>query len=358
MDLPILTSPTTNKPWLNIYVNSVNSKKSVSEYTNTTSGQLSAGMLIQSADMNLVGLPAATGGDTLTLYNKSLKKIVLSGLPGANTAVSTVDGGATWTQLTTPFAFPGISYSPDLNLYSGILIGSVSVYTSPTANNGSWVAGTPYTGPGNLAQRIFYSTAFKRWYTSTTDGSFRVASSTTGDLYNPQFSNRDFSHNAYAPLSSKLGTGKGRLVLVGPDGPQYTDDGKTWINSNSTTPMFSVCYSSFWGKFVALPRAPVDRANIYSSVDGINWTASNAGFETTLELRTIAWSDDLQVFQAAGANSRFWVSSDGLKWKRQAYNFVAGVISIKGSGFYPEIGAYIAGTNLANVVVTSPLFIA
>jgi hypothetical protein len=286
----------------------------------------------------------------MSTFNQALTKVIQSQGSGANTAGSTVDGGATWTQLTTPFANPAIEWNPDLGQYSGIDAGGTATYTSPTAVNGTWVLGTPYPGPGVFASNsINYFPAFGRWYTGTSDPNNYIASSLTGAVYGPQAANRNVQAMTYAPASSGLGAGLGRLVAVGDIGPQYSDDGKSWTNSNSTASMSGVCYSAYWKKFVASPRgAPIN--SIYQSVDGITWTVSTPGFEVGNPLRSIAWSDQLQVFQIVGDNSRFWVSKNGLLWRRQSYAFA---VSFYGCKFYPQWGNFIATGN-ANLTAFSP----
>jgi len=214
----------------------------INGYENAGSDQISVGLQFETT-LKAVALPNGVFGGDISEFNPILTKVIISGTGGTNTAGSTSDGGATWLQLTTPFANPGIEYSVELNIYSGLDIGGTAVYTSVSGVDGSWVIGTPYIGPGTFSNGPTYIPEFLSFYTSTTDLNFRVAVSTNGSVYTPQASTRDFIDMAYSPILK-------RLVTVGNFGPQYTDDGKTWINATSTAVMSEVCYSNFWKKFV------------------------------------------------------------------------------------------------------------
>jgi hypothetical protein len=268
----------------------------------------------------------------------------MSGDSGVNTACSTIDGGVTWLQLTTPFNNPGIEYSPTLNLYTGIDCGGTDVYTSVSGSDVSWVVGTSFDGV--FDSQPIYVEFFERFYASTTNSNFRVASSTNGSSYSQQSSTRSFFNLAFLPTLN-------RIVTVGVSGPQYSDDGLTWTNSSSSASMFSVCYSGFWKKLFAVPRNG-DRTLIYYSSDGIIWESKSAGFGTIVNLRSIAWSDQYQIFMASGDASVFWISKDGFIWKQCVYNFT---ISSYASRFYPQWGNFIACGDGHAAAITPPIFI-
>jgi len=321
MDLRILTSPTILKPDVNLYANSVTAGTITAVNTfnvadlevkgdllvdgSFSSSSINVGNVLLSSGTQAVVLPVGTGGGTPS-FNTVLDKLIFSGLVGANTAASTVDG-ATWLQLTTPFANPSIQYSPSLNIYTGIDNSGTDVYLSPTAVDLSWVAQAP-SGTAFATSYLEWVPFFGRFYANSADLARRIISSTDGSVWATQVSARDSLSIAFSPLLS-------RLVAVGSVGPQYTDDGKTWFPSASTVSMSHVCWSPFWKCYVATPRgAPLDK--IYKSVDGINWT-NTVGFPGyTDDLRTIVWSEEMMVFVAAGDVDAQFISQDGLLWRQ------------------------------------------
>jgi hypothetical protein len=213
----------------------------VNGYENSHSDQISTGISFMSTHLTNVAVPVGCGGSYMSQFNTNLFKAIMSGLSGVNTSASTIDGGANWLQLTTPFNNSGIEYSPTLNLYTGIDIAGTDVYTSTSGNDGSWVVGTSFDGVFDL--QPIYVGFFERFYVSTTNSNFRVASSTNGSSYSQQASTRSFFDLAFIPNTN-------RIVTVGASGPQYSDDGVTWTNSSSSTSMFSVCYSGFWKNYL------------------------------------------------------------------------------------------------------------
>ncbi len=322
MDLRILTAPTILKPDVNLYANSVTAGTITAVNTlNVTNLEVKGDLLVdgsfQSAGINAgnillsgstqnVALPAGTNGGTLA-FNNTLNKLITSGVSGANTAASTLDG-STWTQLTTPFANPAIAYSPSLNVYTGLDGSGNAVYTSPTAVNGSWTI-RPVAPAAFDISNIFWSSFFGRFYTNSSNAVARVSSSLDGITYTNAASSRDAIQFAFSPLLS-------RLVAVGGLGPQYSDDGKVWTPSpSSVVPMSSVCWSDFWKCFVAIPRTGV-LTNVWRSTDGITWTSTTGFPGFGGNLRSIVWIEELMVFVVCGDSDVQFISQDGLLFQQ------------------------------------------
>jgi hypothetical protein len=314
-------------------------------YENSQSDQISTGVSFASNRLISVVVPSGCGGTNISQFNANLSKVIFSGLVGTDTAASTVNGGATWLQLTTPFANPGIEYSPILNVYTGIDISGTAVYTSISATNGSWVVGTAFSSTFGDNTPIYVG-FYQRFYTNTTDVNYRIASSTNGSTYAVQSSNRDFLGLDFIPSLN-------RIVTVGPDGPQYSDNGLNWTNSSSSVAMSSVCFSGFWKKLFALPRNG-DKTLIYYSVDGIDWQSTFVGFDPIVNLRAISWSDQYQIFIASGDSSQFWVSRDGFRWNQIFFNFS---VTTYGSRFYNEWGNFISCGINSSTAITPQIFI-
>lgn len=345
MDLPILTAPTTNKPWLNIYANSVtaNTLTAVTSLvvpSLTVSGnmevkgdllvdgysastQFNGGFLAMSSNTQTVAVPAGTGGNQLT-FNSTLNKLTASGIAGAATCFDTING-STLVTLATPIASLAIEYSPDLNIYTAIDIGGTAVYTSPNATAGSFIlqAPAPSAFAANNVQWISY---FGRFYTCSADLANRIYQSTNGITWSKQASTRDVFNFAFSPLLN-------RLVAVGAGGPQYTDDGKTWIVANTAQAMSNVCWSDYWKCWVATPRgAPL--TSVYRSVDGIIWTSS-VGFPGVAgNLRSITWIQDYMLFVVAGDSDVLWISQNGLAFRQ--VQVVATTMASYGAIYIPK----------------------
>jgi hypothetical protein len=105
-------------------------------------------------------------------------------------------------------------------------------------------------------------------------------------------------------------------------------------------------------KLFALPRNG-DRTLIYYSSDGITWESKSARFGTIVNLRSIAWSDQYQIFMASGDASVFWVSRDGFLWRQIFYNFS---VATYGSRFYPKWGNFISCGIAASTAITPRIF--
>lgn len=322
----------------------------VDGYSNTLSDQETVGTNIMSGMFpNTIALPVGTGGAAFT-FSSTLGKLIVSGTVGVNTASASTNG-STFTQLTTPFNNPMITWMPNLGLFVGVDLIGTAVYTSPTAVNGTWVIGTPAATAFDGPVSSFYSSIYQKVYMSNTLVGSKIYSTSNGSVWTPCASSRSPYYLVQAPASSGLGTGTGRMVGVGQEGPSYSDDGINFTPGNVNTPMSCVTWSDYWSMFIATPRNGV-LTNIYTSVDGINWvTVANAFSAGVTNLRSIVWIPQLQVFVVGGDTSQFWISKNGLSWRR-LFGTVPGT-DIYGSFYNTAWGQFTAGGTLGFLASTS-----
>lgn len=313
----------------------------VDGYSNTLSDQETVGTLTMNSLFPVASaLPVGTGGGVFT-FSPTLNKIVNSGLTAANSATASTNG-SNFAQLTTPFSNPMITWMPNVGLFSGVDIVGTAVYTSPTAVNGTWVIGTPVPSAFDIDGGSYYSSAYQRVYAGNVQVGSRIYSTSNGSVWTPCSASRPAKSFSYAPSSSGLGTGNGRLVTIGVNGPAYSDDGVNFLPSNVNTSMGSVTWSDYWNKFVALSYPGGVFTNIHTSVDGINWVVvPNAFSAGVVEQRTIIWIPQLQIFVSGGFASQFWISKDGLSWRRLFGTVVS--LDVYGSTYIKEWGQYLSG---------------
>lgn len=341
MDLTLLTSKTTNKPWLDLYANSITVNNITSNGISTPG--LSQGMILLSTGTQLVSLSANTGGGAI-VYNSSLNKVILSGA-NAKLPISSTNG-VTWTSLNTGISpGPVIGYSPSLNLYTCVNGAGTEISTSPTAVDGSWTVRTPL--PVNFsADKLEWIPELGRYYCGCSNATSKIASSTDGINWEQQSTDRENRGVAYSPTLK-------RLLAVGANGPQYSDDGKTWVTVGvPVLSMASVTYSPYWKEFVAIPLT-VFPGRIYRSVDGINWTFSNTSFSAGL--RSIIWIQDLMVYVICGDADTFWISSDSRIWRK--IQMGSGSEAFYGSAYISRWGTYIAGGISDKIRISPKLFV-
>jgi hypothetical protein len=331
MDLSTLTSGTpTTKPWMNLVANSVsthtlqadiftivdlnvsgNLEVKGNEYVNGYSSSKSeaAGVTILSLTNGLSTMPAGTGGASIT-YDSKHDAVVVSGLSGANTSAYTEDGAVTWTQPTVPSAVPCTDFSPQLGYYCLIDGSGNSVWTSPTYHTGTFTARAAYAGTFNGLIKWFPNIQNGIFVATAINPSSTIAISPDGINFTSVSSTRNVEDFAYSP---DLGV----FVTGGVDGFMYSKDGLV-INSPQTFQINAVCWSSYWGMFVAAPRS-VNLTSIYTSVDGITWVQTPNIFPVSFPgFNDITWSQDQMVFVGVGDSENVWVSQDGFSWKKLA----------------------------------------
>ena len=129
-------------------------------------------------------------------------------------------------------------------------------------------------------------------------------------------------NESFAGRSFTLAHGAGQFVAVGPGvdplapgGTAYASaDGITWAGASGDIPAArSVTYGG--GKFVS-----VGTAAIATSSDGLSWT--NVLFDAPRQLFDVAHGD--AVFVAVGNSGSIFTSSDGVHWSAQQSNLSGG----------------------------------
>lgn len=341
MDLTLLTSKTTNKPWLDLFANSITVNNITSNGISTPG--VNQGMILLATGTQLLSLSANTGGGAVA-YSQSQNKVILSGA-NAKLPVSS-SNGVTWTSLNTGISpGPVIGYSPSLNLYTCVNGAGTEISTSPTAVDGTWTVRTPF--PVNFsADKLQWIPELGRYYCGCSNATSKIASSTDGINWEQQSTDRENRGVAYSPTLK-------RLVAVGANGTQYSDDGKTWVTTGGTTAsMASVTYSPYWKEFVAIPYI-ASPGRLYRSTNGINWSFSTTPFAANL--RSIIWIEDLMVYVICGDNDTFWVSSDGRTVRK--IQTPGGTEAFYGSGYIPQWGLYIAGGISDKIRISPKLFV-
>jgi hypothetical protein len=313
MNLDLLTSP-GDKPWLNIVCDSLTTKTlNISDFEVkgdlTVTGSLVASnpenavSTFISNDLTQVSTPTGTGVGTLS-YSKLNNVLVGSGLLGANKCIQLPGGAGAWLNLTTP-GTPDLQivWSDDLQIWSCIDNAGIAVYTTPDLV--TFTAGTPspYTFLGY--QLVWVPLFGGKFYVAGL--SYVILASSNGSVYLPQGTTRQALDFAY---SSRLGI----IVGVGPQGPQYTTDGSTWINGNVSFSMGSVCYSEPLKSFFATPRVTGDLSAIYTSSDGKTWTAMSGSLSSSSAITKIIWSDNAGLLMLVGYSSSIYLSQDGVKF--------------------------------------------
>ncbi len=275
-----------------------------------------------------ITLPSGSNGNGVT-FSSILSKIIIS---SSSTALISTNGSV-FTSLVTPFTSPSITWSPVLNLFTGIDAIGTTVHYS--LNGTTWIAGTPLSGTTfNATHNPYWSTELNKFYIGTNSGSQSIATSTDGKSFTLISFVKDVTQFMY-------GTEINRLITIGTNGTGYSNDGINFISSN-TLRFSSVAWSSFWKKFVAIPIDISLNAIVYESIDGISWSTPSQQLGTDF-VNTITWMQDLGIFVVGGDNSGLWVSRDGLIWQ-QLFKTIASVNFQQ--GFYiEEWGEFLMTTN-------------
>lgn len=305
MNLDLLTDGTPDtKPWLSIVADSINTVSSNSKYPATATFPSWNGALAVAPSLVVNAVPAGVGASLVT-YSNTRDEVIQSGVTGVTTAGVTTNG-STWTKiLTTPMPNPCIMWSPTLNYYSAIDGSGTAVYTS--VDGVVYTIGTPFATGFNVTTGYMWSTVFNKFISSSGNAANRICDSSDGKVYTARSSNRIVQGMDESPSL-------GIVVAVGDQGPQYTEDGKTWINSTQVFSASDVTWSDTFSCFITVPRLGTKRESWRSS-DGKTWTVSNV-FSGLSDIRTVTWSQDMGLFFAGGDSSYLAFSLDGYTWRR------------------------------------------
>lgn len=192
-------------------------------------------------------------------YSGSLQRFVVMGYSAAQAAYSN-DFGVTWTTVSMPTINHFVMWIPSQNQF--VAFGPSVCYTSPDG-----ITWTPRT----IAAVSWNSAAF----------------------------------------SPTLGSGSGRIVVVGANTFAYSDDaGVTWTPGSAltATAIIGVIWSAVDIIFVAASRTG---SSIMTSPDGITWTQRATGIALNYPAQNTIDNDFLASPQALTAGLK---STDGLTW--------------------------------------------
>ena len=272
--------------------------------------------------------------------------MIASGVASPTTTGIITKDGISFNTLvhSTSFPFTGgtIEWSPTLALWSGIVNGGTGVATSTNATGWTQqtgVVGTPFLTSGNYIH-LKWSSTFSQFYVGSSNTTAQaIYSSADGITYTLQTSTR---------TALSFDESSNMIVSVGDDGPQYSTDGVTWQNGNSTTGMASVAYSSNLGLWVATNRN--GNGDVYTSTDGINWTTTANALTS---FRQISWSNGLQCFVVAGDNG-LEASTNGTSYQEL---YIPGILPRYGVRYIDEWGMLITVGNNNQILFTPKRFI-
>ena len=325
MNLDILTDGTPDtKPWLSIVCDSVDAVSSNTKYPATSTNTSWNGALAVVPTVLQNEVPPGIGGTIIT-YCNTRDEVIQSGLAGVTTSALTTNG-SDWGPIATPISNPSIMWSPTLNIYSVINGAGSDVYTSPDCT--VFTIGTPFVPGFFINSGFMWSTVFNKFISSTADVNNYICDSSDGVTYTSRASTRVVQKFAESP---KLG----RLIAVGDNGAQYTDDGKTWIPCVQIFSASAAAWSDTFDCFVTIPRNGT-KTECWRSSDGITWTVTNP-FSGLNNLRALTWGQDLGLFVAGGDDSYVAFSQDGYTWRRAE---VGGLIDSYGAEYITTWGQY------------------
>jgi len=319
---------------------------SITEVLTPSPSETFASELYLSTASNYIEDAVAQSGHEFA-WSSSLKLLLRSCIVGGG-ASSTTDG-VNWLDVVAfPFASGCIAWSDEEAQFSGVQIGGTG-YTS-SGDGVTWAVVQNTTGVFD-AGSVLYSPVSNRFYSGTDEVNNRIYSSLNGAFYEANTSNREAREFAF---------GNGVTVAIGSNGPQYITAAAagslTWTNSTATFSAESVAFSEELGYFVAVPRGGV-LTNVFTSVDGINWTTHTNAFNTTDDKRFILWIPALSMFLAGGDSEYLGISKDGLTFKQVAdFTIATGTDTYQGI-YIDEWGELIMGRNALSVTRTAKRFI-
>ena len=197
----------------------------------------------------------------------------------------------------------------------------------------------------NQWSSICYSTELNLLVAVSTDGEYRVMTSSDGIVWEPQ--TVPLNNWTSVCWSSDLDL----FVAVASSGTNNrvitSNDGINWISR--TTPVdnnwSSICWSPELILFVAVSNSGTNN-RVMTSPDGINWTSRTTPIDNNWT--SVCWSPELTLFVAvanSGNNNRVMTSSNGINWIIRTTPVDNNWISVCWSYYY---NTFIAISNTGN----------
>jgi hypothetical protein len=200
--------------------------------------------------------------------------------------------------------------------------------TPPTSYARSLDGGATWEDGGEIDAVVIRANAFA-W---TARGAF--GATTTGELLR--------SRDLVVWPSIEPEGGSGGWVAIAADGAQVcavgifgtdvmaavsTDAGRTWETSTIYTSTGGVDYFADVARGAGVWCAVAPGGKIYTSPDGITWTARTSG--TTRSLESIIWTgENFVVSHVGGISSRYYTSPDGETWTERSASGSAGAVGL------------------------------
>ena len=337
----LLFNDTVNKEWSTLNCFSLDAKTLNAENINTTYLSMSAdggGDILLSLIASPSTIPVGCASSHST-FNRSLNRLILSGVIGANLCCYT-DDGTTWTQIVTAANSLSIGYSPTLNIYSCVGVNTPNVYTSATGIGG-YVAGVP-AGSNFQSSYLRWNEDKSMFLTPNANPLSRIYYSLDGSTYLLTNAVRQSLELSY---SSHLGM----FVSVGANGSEYSTDGINWNLSPDTYSFSSVCWSDSKKMFIATPYVSA-LTTIYTSTDGINWT-EHLNKLPSVNLRSITYINSLDMNVIVGDGGVMLISNNGIDYK-EVWHPVPFVSDLYDVVYIEEWGYYIASGITVNILVS------
>lgn len=225
----------------------------------------------------------------------------------------------------------------------------------PTIFQISYDDGQTWTPSSSLTSRVYDRVGFKsssglliavergntaKWATSTDGLTWAEAA---GTIDGPS----DITDMIYSPELDQFTFLSGVNINVSLNTRAFTteDNGATWditLGFGEYAGVADFCWAPSLSKFVAIStaRTPVQTYPRYTwtSTDGKNWTKHSNVLPDLLDVRSIAWSEKLQLFVvvAFGYNNaitdRYLTSPDGINWTERTFPSTGSFIDVMWNG--------------------------